>query len=157
MTIQKKSNLFIINTNDAIHNSTLRVYVEEILDFTRQIGLSDARWPFVRRGVEDVEVGEFISVGTSPDFDLDRISRAGYITEQGYKPIFDIVKDFNEIKRQLLKYAVGANVPVELYCVGEVTFHRGFIKINSEEVSVIVKNEELIGLAQRAIQLNLFH
>ena len=151
-----KSNHFIIQTNNAVDQGTLGVYIEEMLEFASSIGLSYKRFPFAMYGVKDIEVGHYISVGTSSEFDIDYITRRGYITENGYKPVYDLVKDFNEIKKALLKYAIGGNVPVELHCGSEVTFHRGFVKISTEGGTAIVKNEELVALAQRSMLLGLF-
>ena len=111
-----KSNHFIISTNNAIDQGTLSFYVEELLEFASQIGLSYKRFPFAMYGVQDIEVGHYISVGTSQEFDIDYITRKGYITENGYQPVYDLINDFNEIKKALLKYAIGSNTPVKLQC-----------------------------------------
>ena len=154
MTKTRKS--FIINTASAITNGTLRIYMEELLPFMRSLGLSIAEFPYTIADVPSVQVGEFISVGTSPMFDVDIIIRRGYITEKGYAPILDITKDFNEIKARLIDYAIGTNFSEKTLCGDTITFHRGFVKIDNKNGSVILKNEELLEMAARSIQLNLF-
>lgn len=151
----KKSKSFIIDTRGAINKTTLKTYLEELLPFATNLGLSIAEFPYTITEVSSAEVGEFISVGTSSEFDIDVIIRRGYITEMGYKPILSIVEDFEEIKKHLLDYAIGTNFSEETLCGDTVEFHRGFIKIDNEEGSIILKNEELLELSSKATLIEL--
>jgi hypothetical protein len=153
----KKTNYFIIDTNAAINDGTLQYFLEDLLPFMKQLGLTIASRPYVGYGVEDVEVGELISIGTSAQFNVDVIARRGYAREQGYSPILCIVNDFNEIKRRLIAYSLGANQQTqELHCGGDVTFHRGFIKVDSDQGSVIIKNEEIGEIYKTAALRRIF-
>ena len=153
----KHTNNFIIDTKNAINDTTLQYFLEELLPFMQQLGLSIAtRAKVGYGGIEDLEVGELISVGTSAQYDIDVIVRRGYAREQGYTTVLDIIDDINEIKKRLMIYSLGVNVQSqELYCGGNVTFHNGFIKVDSDEGSVIIKNEE-IGQIHKTAELRKF-
>jgi hypothetical protein len=153
----KNTNHFIIDTQHAINDGTLQFFLQDLLSFARQLGLSIASYPNVTYGVEDVEIGEIISVGTSPQYDIDRIARRGYVREQGFHPVLDIISDFNEIKKRLIAYSLGFTQQRELYCGGNVSFHRGFIKVDSDQGSVIIKNSEIGEIFQTAALHNLFN
>lgn len=152
----KNTNNFIIDTKNAINDTTLQYFLQELISFAKQLGLSVSSRPYVGYGVSDAEIGELISVGTSAQYDVDVIVRRGYAHEQGYTMFLDLVNDFNEIKKRLMLYSLGLDVQSqELYCGGKVTFHNGFIKVDSEEGSVIIKNEE-IGEIYQAAELRKF-
>lgn len=146
---------FIIDTKNANDDSTLQFFLEPLLELAENLRLSIARYPSVNIGVEEASVGELISVGTSPQYDIDRIKRREYAREQGFIPVLDIVTDYTKIKKRLLNYALNLNSSQELYCGGNVTFHRGFIKVDSDQGSVIIKNSEIGEIFKNAV-LNHF-
>lgn len=152
----KNPRSFIISTKNAINSNTLKIYLEELIPFMRNLGLSLAEFPYTIADVNFTDVGEFISVGTSPHFDVDLIVRRGYVTESGYKPILDIVEDFEEIKKRLIDYTIGTNFSNKTLCGDTVTFHHGFIKIDNEDGSTILKNEELLSIAAESALLGKF-
>ena len=98
----------VIDMTKAVNNRTAKFYRDNILRNARELNLTIAGedFPPVHSGiVDDAGYGNLLTVGTAPKHDLEWIRRPEFACEKGYKPIYDIIEDYNEIIKNMIKYA----------------------------------------------------
>lgn len=136
----------VIDMTEAVNNRTADFYKKRVMEHINELGLSVAGedFPPVRSGVEEAGYGNLLTVGTAPNHDIEWIRRPEFACEKGYKPVYDIVKDYNDIVKGLIRYAEEKNT-INLKYGGKVTFHDGFIKVGTE----IVTYDELYKIARK--------
>jgi len=127
---------FVVDMTDTTNDRTARFYKEHILSHARKLGLTIAGEdiPTVRSGIAEAGMGNLLTVGTAPNHDLEWVRRTEFACEKGYKPVYDIVEDYNAIIENLYKYAYEVN-RVMLISGAEATVHDGFIKIGTEIIT----------------------
>lgn len=137
---------FVIDMTEAVSNKTADFYKKRIMENIDELGLSVAGedFPPVKTGVDKAGYGNLLTVGTAPNHDIEWIKRPEFACEKGYKPIYDIVEDYNDIIKKLIQYADEKNT-INLKHGGKVTFHDGFIKVGTE----IVTYDELYKIARK--------
>lgn len=131
---------FGVSFENNYNEETSQFYKRRILDKARTLGLtlSGEDSPWVRRGMSHCGKGNVLTVGTSRTHDVEWIERLAYAAEKGIAPIFDGVKDYNEIIGKLVKYA-DEKYGMRLSSGARVSFHRGFVKIDH----FIIPNSEI--------------
>lgn len=144
MTMTKTK--FVVDMTKAETDRTARFYKERIIENARKwnLTLAGEDFPPVRSGIQQAGMGNLLTVGTAPNHDMEWIRRPEFACEKGYKPVYDIVEDYNTIVQELFKYAQEKN-KIRLISGTKVSFHDGFVKIGEE----IVTNDELENLVSR--------
>lgn len=137
---KNNNNSFVIDTISAETGNTVRFYLGELINKVQDFGLtvSGLDFPPVRRGINQIELGSLITIGTSDKFDIDWIARRGFACERGLKPVLHLVDDWAEIVEKLAIYANEKKSFVTRYG-DKVTYHKGFVKVGK----TIITNEEL--------------
>lgn len=128
---------FVVDSKYAVTGATVRLYIEEILKIARAGGLkiSGEDLPLVRRGIEQIRLGNLMTVGTSGTHDIDWIERPAFACERSLKPVYDLVDDYKIITKKLVEYIESKALRTLNGTI--ITFHAGFVKIGRE----IIPNE----------------
>lgn len=112
--INTKNIQFAIDMTKACNNSTADFYKRVIIKMAKDLGLTVAATGVnVRRGLEFAGYGNVLTVGTvfeKTGIDMEWIERPGFACEKGYKPVYDIIDDYNTIKAKLHEYASNKSI-----------------------------------------------
>lgn len=125
-----------VGENTRQNNSTMDFYKRQFLQNARDLGLtiSGENPPRVKSGIEEAGHGNILTVGTSSKHDVEWIRRPQYACEKGRTPVLDIVDDWNEVNRLLLRY-FEEKYQMKLRSGATATVHDGFVKIGTEIVT----------------------
>jgi len=109
-------------------------FIEEVLKVRRDYpGLTVAGIdnPDVRRGIEYATNDHLMTVGTAKHHDINWVERANYAREKGYKPVYNLIENWNEVVADLKKYAEThyGSTTVRLSGGRVAIIHRDFIKV----------------------------
>jgi len=136
----------VIDMTKTVNNRTAKFYMDRVMEHVNELGLTTAGedFPPVKSPVDEAGFGNLLTVGTAPNHDVEWIRRPEFACEKGYKPVYDIIEDYNDIVKKLIQYAEEKNT-INLRYGGKVTFHDGFIKVGIE----IVTYDELYKIARK--------
>lgn len=86
-----------------------------------------------RLDITQVRKGDQITVGSSPNFDVNWVKRDQYFCQKGYAPVYDIVKDWNKIEKALKQFA---DQKKRMYTLDgtDIKFHARFMVIDGKVV-----------------------
>lgn len=109
------------------------VYLPKLVEKAQNLGLSvsgDGSNPVKGGDITNAKKGDLVTFGTSSRFDVNWIRRAEYALENGYAPIYDVVKDWNTVSKAMKEFASkGQQKSFALNNGGNVSFHHRFVKI----------------------------
>lgn len=129
-------------------------YVEELVKKAQNLNLTvsgDGTAPVGRSGdVRKAQNGDFLSFGTSSRFDMNWIKRAGYVCENGYKPVYTMTKDWKKINEALEQFA-DQKKAVKLNNGTDIRFHSRFCVINGR-VHAYDNNEIAVTIPVKVLQ-----
>jgi len=148
MTTTDRKNLsFVIDMTKAVNDRTAKFYKERVIENADNLGLTIAGldYPPVRSGISQATYGNLLTVGTAPNHDMEWVRRPEFACEKGYKPVLDIIEDYNKIIEKMVRYAEAKNV-LRIRSGAKVTFHDGFVKVGTE----IITFEELDEILNKA-------
>jgi len=115
-----------------VHASEKVPYVRELVRRAQDLNLTvSGDGTAVEKGgdITCVPKGGLITFGTSTRFDMNWVKRDGYFTDNGYQPVYDIVKDWDKINRALDRFA--AAKAAKRYAESQNTrYHRSFCVVN---------------------------
>ena len=129
-------------------------YVKELIRKAQDLNITvsgDGTAP-VGKGLGDItniRKGDQITFGTSNRFDVNWIARDGYTCSKGYRPVYDIVKDWNKIDKALHQFA-DQKKKLNTINGNDIQFHARFmmidgrvVKYDRQQVAVLVPVETL--------------
>jgi hypothetical protein len=95
-----------------VHVDEKYPYVKELVRQAQNLGLTvsgDCTAPTKGGDITHVQKGDMITVGSSTRFDVNWIRRDQYFAQKGYRPVYDIVDDWNKIEKALKQFAAEKN------------------------------------------------
>lgn len=108
-------------------------YVEELVKKAQDLNLTvsgDGTAPVGPSGdIRKANNGDFLSFGTSSRFDMNWIKRAGYVCENGYRPVYTMTKDWKKINEALQEFA-DKKKNVKLNDGTNIRFHSRFCVVD---------------------------
>lgn len=61
--------------------------------------------PDVKRGIQYAGPGSLITFGTAKNHDINWVERPDYAREKGYKPVYDLIKDWSTIATKIAAFS----------------------------------------------------
>jgi hypothetical protein len=115
-----------------VHVDEKTPYLEELVKKAQNLNLTvsgDGTAPVKGGDIRQAQNGDFLTFGTSSRFDMNWIKRAGYVCDNGYRPVYTMSKDWKKINNALEQYADQKRA-VKLSSGTEVSFHSRFCVID---------------------------
>ena len=126
----------------------LRRFVEKCQDLNLTVS-GDGTAPVKGGDITQAIKGDIITVGSSSRFDVNWSKHNEYVCQKGYRPVYDIVKDWNKIDKALKQFA-DEKKSLRTADGTKVQFHARFmvvdgrvISYNRNEVAVIMPAQVL--------------
>ena len=79
--------------------------VDIILNRYKNLTVAGIDNPDVKRGIEYAGPGNLITFGTAKNHDVNWVARPDYAREKGYKPVYDLIKDWNTVTAKIDMFA----------------------------------------------------
>ena len=79
--------------------------VDIILNRYKNLTVAGIDNPDVKRGIEYAGPGNLITFGTAKNHDVNWVARPDYAREKGYKPVYDLIKDWNTIVSKISAFS----------------------------------------------------
>jgi len=161
----KPKNLLNDEGQFLVHIDEKTPYLEELVKRAQNLNLTvsgDGTAPVSGGDIRQARKGDFLSVGTSTRFDVNWIKRAGYVCDNGYKPVYTMTEDWKKINSALEQYADLKKSKFTCpLCGNKVNIHSRFAVVdgrvrvyNNDEIAVLVpKKVTLPEFDQRIINI----
>lgn len=147
------SKAFVINMTKPIGSTvenerTYKFYAEQLKKTVREMGLTIAGedFPPVTSGYDLADFGNLLTIGTARNHDVNWVRRPTYACEKGYKPVLNLIEDWNLIQKKLAEYYAD-KYELRLRSGAKVSFHDGFVKIGTE----IITYDELFKVVDKYV------
>jgi hypothetical protein len=129
-------------------------YVKELVRQAQNLNLTVSGDGTAKTGknlgdIRNAEKGDQITFGTSSRFDVNWIARDQYFCQKQYAPVYDIVKDWNNVEKAMKEFAAKKK-EAQLPCGTNVRFHSRFMVVDGQ---VIPYNQHKIVVEMPAIAL----
>jgi hypothetical protein len=116
-----------------VHASEKVPYVRELVRRAQDLNLTvSGDGTAIEKGgdITCVPKGGLITFGTSSRFDMNWVKRDGYFTDNGYQPVYDIVKDWDKIGSALNRFAAAKEDKRRYQDSLNTRYHRSFCVCN---------------------------
>ncbi len=124
--------------------------VEAFVKKAKKLGLTVSNNKETKSGIENIEVGHCISVGTSDKFHINWAKRIDYYAGRQIVPVYDIQLDWSKIVSRLEEYAEAIAEEDTLEIDGyEVEISEDDVTIDVGATSVTITRTELEDLLER--------
>jgi hypothetical protein len=154
----KPKNLLNDKNEFLVHIDEKNPYVEELVKKAQRLNLTvsgDGTAPVRGGDVRQAQNGDFLTFGTSTRFDMNWIKRAGYVCDNGYRPVYTMTKDWRKINDALEQYAdQKKNKFTCPLCGSKVNIHSRFSVVDGRVR--LYENNEIAVLVPKKIELPEF-
>ena len=117
---------------------------DAFLKLASDLGLSISNDNETKTGIEHIQLGHAISVGTSDKFHVNWARNIDYYANRGIVPVYDLTYDWNKIVTRLQEYKTEmfqCNNNCESYVFTPVTVE--FTTENSDDVCIDLQSKEI--------------
>lgn len=110
-------------------------YLKRLVEKCQDLGLTvsgDGTAPVKGGDIRQAQKGDQVTFGTSKRFDVNWVKRDEYFCKKGYRPVYDIVQDWEKIDRAIKQFA---DQKKSLELNGQnIRFHSRFMVIDGKVV-----------------------